>query len=234
MSTSTVPKEQLTAYQRWEMASFEEEQSRPHPLREPPPPAASQQSINAILQQVRQAAYEEGLQHGYRDGMAQADQQLAGERQQLLQVSGQFQQALQMADTRVAESVLTVALELAKAMLKTTLQVQPQAIIPVVLDAIHYLPQVKQPARLIVHHDDARLLRQHLGEALSAQGWQVVEEANIERGGCLVETADNQIDATNAMRWKRLTQGLSRVDDWYQPVMPTLDADTVAHPPASL
>jgi len=32
-----------------------------------------------------------------------------------------------------------------------------------------------------------------------------------------VETAENQIDASNEMRWKRLVQGLSRVDGWYQP-----------------
>lgn len=221
MSNAAVPKEQLTAYQRWEMASFEEGQPRVHPLRESTAQPTNQQSLNAILQQVRQEAYEEGLQLGYRDGMAQASEQLAAERQQLLQLSGQFQQALQMTDTKIAESVLTVALELAKAMLKTTLQVNPQALIPVVLDALHYLPQVKQPARLMVHHDDAQLLRKQLGEELAAQGWQVVEDASIERGGCLVETAENQMDATNAMRWKRLTQGLSRLDDWYQPSMPT-------------
>ena len=95
----------------------------------------------------------------------------------------------------------------------------PKAVIPVVLDAIHYLPQVKQPARLLVHHEDARVLREYLAEELKEQGWQVVEDSSIERGGCLVETAENQIDATNAMRWKRLTQGLSRYDDWHQPLV---------------
>jgi len=150
--------------------------------------------------------------------MTHAQSQIDTERQQLSQMAASFQQALAMQDVSVAESVLSLALDLAKAMMKTKLQVDPQAVIPVVLDAMHYLPQVKQPARLIVHHEDAKVLRAHIGEQLKEQGWQLVEDSQIERGGCLVETAENQIDASNEMRWKRLVQGLSRVDDWHKPV----------------
>jgi flagellar assembly protein FliH len=34
----------------------------------------------------------------------------------------------------------------------------------------------------------------------------------------VVETAENQIDATNEIRWKRLVQGLSRFDEWHKPL----------------
>jgi len=175
-------------------------------------------TVSQILKQVRQEAYEEGFKTGYGDGMTHAQSQIDVERQQLSQMAASFQQALAMQDISVAESVLSLALDLAKAMMKTKLQVDAQAVIPVVLDAMHYLPQVKQPARLIVHHEDAKVLRAHIGEQLKEQGWQLVEDGHIERGGCLVETAENQIDASNEMRWKRLVQGLSRVDDWHKPV----------------
>lgn len=220
MSTSATPKEQMTAYQRWEMASFDDvppasmrnEQAR----REQAQAEENARTVSHILKQVRQEAYEEGLQAGYRDGMQQAATQLATERAQFTQLAGQFQQALATQDVEIADAILTLSLELAKTMLKAKLQADPKAVIPVVLDAIHYLPQVKQPARLLVHHEDARVLREYLGAELKEQGWQVVEDSSIERGGCLVETAENQIDASNAMRWKRLTQGLSRYDDWHQ------------------
>jgi flagellar assembly protein FliH len=218
MVASAIPKEQMSAYQRWEMASFDDSDSSERVKRDRAQAEENARTVSQILKQVRQEAYEEGFKTGYVDGMGRAEKQLDAERTQLLQMSANFQQALAMQDVNIAESVLSLALDLAKAMMKTKLQADPQAVIPVVLDAMHYLPQVKQPARIIVNHEDAKVLRSHIGEELREQGWQLVEDAQIERGGCLVETAENQIDATNEMRWKRLVQGLSRFDDWHKPL----------------
>lgn len=221
MVASAIPKEQMSAYQRWEMASFDDSDSSERVKRDRAQAEENARTVSEILKQVRQEAYEEGFKTGYVDGMGRAEKQLDAERTQLLQMSANFQQALAMQDVNIAESVLSLALDLAKAMMKTKLQADPQAVIPVVLDAMHYLPQVKQPARIIVNHEDAKVLRSHIGEELREQGWQLVEDAQIERGGCLVETAENQIDATNEMRWKRLVQGLSRFDDWHKPLNST-------------
>jgi len=218
MVASATPKEQMSAYQRWEMASFDDSVSSERVRREREQAEENARTVSQILKQVRQEAYEEGFKTGYADGMGHAESQLETERNQLVTMASSFQQALAMQDVNVAESVLSLALDLAKAMIKTKLQADPQAVIPVVLDAMHYLPQVKQPARLIVHHEDAKVLRSHIGEQLKEQGWQLVEDSQIERGGCLVETAENQIDASNEMRWKRLVQGLSRFDDWHKPL----------------
>lgn len=219
MAMTGVPKEQMSAYQRWELASFDEETPTEIELREKQQAAENARTVQLMLKQVRQEAYEAGFKTGYVDGMAHAETVLAQERTQLSTLAESFSQALSMHDQKVAESILTLSLEMAKAMLKTELQVNVKAVIPVVLDAMHYLPQVKQPARLILHHDDANVVRAHLGEELFQQGWQVLEDASIERGGCVVETAENQIDATNEMRWKRMTQALSRHDEWHSPVL---------------
>lgn len=218
MVASAIPKEQMTAYQRWELASFDEVTTSERVQREREQAEENARTVSNILKQVRQEAYDDGFRAGYEDGMKQAHIQTETEREQLVQLAGNFQQALSMQDVAVAESVMTLALELAKAMLKTKLQADPQSIIPVVLDAMHYLPQVKQPARLIVHPEDAKVLRVHIGDQIREQGWQLIEDSQVERGGCLVETADNQIDATNEMRWKRLVQGLSRNEDWNRPL----------------
>lgn len=214
-----IAKEQMSAYQRWEMASFDSELPSEREVREKKQAEENAHTVQAILRQVKQEAYEDGFKSGYLDGMAAAETRLGEDKACLLEMAAQFSAALQMQDNRLAESVLALSMDLAKAMLKIELQINPQAIIPVVLDAMHYLPQVKQPARVILHQEDAKVVRLHLGEELRQQGWQVQEDASIERGGCLVETAENQIDASNAMRWQRLTQGLSRVDDWRVPSM---------------
>ena len=46
--------------------------------------------------------------------------------------------------------------------------------------------------------------------------WQILADGTVERGGCLVETGANQIDASNATRWKRICDALAQHDDWMQ------------------
>jgi flagellar assembly protein FliH len=46
----------------------------------------------------------------------------------------------------------------------------------------------------------------------------VVEDGQIARGGCKIDTASNQIDATAASRWHRLTSALGNNNvEWLGP-----------------
>lgn len=219
MSTVAIPKEQQTAYQRWEMSSFGENKPVVTAAKAQKKMQDEQQaqSVSLILEGVRKEAYTKGMQEGFAVGMAQAREQAQHERQQFLQLMESFKVATEHADEAIADDLLALALDLAKAMLKAKLNVDPAAIIPVVVDAIHYLPHVQKPARILVNHEDAHVLREYLGEEISSQDWQILEDSSIERGGCLVETGANQIDATNSMRWKRITEALSKRDDWLLP-----------------
>ena len=215
MANMAIPKEQQTAYQRWEMSSFGQESesigtSRPKPKKE----SKTEGAVSQILDEMRKEAYTKGLQEGFVVGMAKAKEHAAAEREQFALLMNNFKNALEKADEAIADDVLALALDIAKSMLKTKISVDPAAIIPVVVDAIHYLPNVQKPARILVHHEDAHILREYLAEELSSQDWQVQEDSSIERGGCLVETGTNQIDATNAIRWKRITEALSSRNDW--------------------
>lgn len=221
MSTSnaTTPKEKQTAYERWEMSSFSEgndaRSSHTNAQKTKKTPAAS--SISGALESVRKEAYTKGMQEGFAVGMAKAKEYAAKEQEQFLLIATNFEHALEMADQKIEEDILALALEMAKLMLKQKINVDPEVILPVVRDAIHYLPNVQKPARIIVHQEDARLLRDSLGEELAEQGWQIQEDHNIERGGCLVETGENKIDASNNVRWKRIADALAQSNDWLLP-----------------
>lgn len=217
MSDTSIPKEQQTAYQRWEMSAFTEEGADSGSFRKPKPVSQSADSISKVLESVRKEAYTKGMQEGFAVGMAKAKEYAAKDHAQFLSLASSFEQALEMADQKIEEDILDLALNIAKLMLKTKINVDPAIILPVVRDAIHYLPQVQKPARIVVHHEDARILRDQLGEELSEQAWQIQEDNNIERGGCLVETGENQIDATNSMRWKRISDALAQSNDWLLP-----------------
>lgn len=220
MSNAAIPKEKQTAYQRWELASFGVDAA-----------TAERQSFNArkteqdqqenkkladILEGVRKEAFTKGMQEGFSVGMEQAQAQIQEERESMLALIHGFDDALQKMDEHISEDILALALDIAKAMLKTKLQVNPEVVIPIVRDAIRYLPHLQSPGRVLVNPEDAKLLRQYMDDELKEYRWQIQEDSSVERGGCIVDTQANQIDATNTTRWKRISGALSHQDDWQE------------------
>lgn len=230
-----IPKELQSAYQRWEMTSFNEARPNPapepaQPAEEPAPPAPvvhlpTQAEVDAIRETARQQGYAEGQAEGHAEGHAagyaqgqragasQAQEQLA----HLQGVASDFGQAVAAADEIISGEVLELALHLARAMLRTAFEVRPELIIPVVREAIEYLPALQQPALLILHPEDAEIVRNGIGEELDKGGWRVVPDSTLARGGCKIDTATNQIDAQAHVRWQRLAQSLGKNVEWLAP-----------------
>lgn len=216
MSNMGVPKEQQTAYERWEMSSFadgNQRSSKPKPKED----VVAPEKIAQIFESARKEAYTKGMQEGFAVGMAQAKEYAKEDIQKFLTLMAAFSDALEKSDEQIADDVLSLALDIAKSMLKVKLNVDPAILLPVVMDAIHYLPHIQKPARILVHRDDAHMLREYMAAEISSQHWQIQEDNNVERGGCLVETGANHIDATNAVRWKRISAALAQNNDWLLP-----------------
>jgi flagellar assembly protein FliH len=229
-SYKVIPKELMTPYQRWEMASFEEEEPiEPEPEPEPTPPGPTAEEIAAIREQARAEAYAEGYAQGLQQGHAEGHatglrsafeigmEENAVVLQQLREIAVGFATQVAASGETIAPQLLDLALDIAKAMLKTALPIRPELVLPVVSAAMHALPGMQLPASLSLHPEDAELVRKHLGEELTGNGWLIVDSAEIERGGCRVDTAANQIDAGSATRWRRIAASLSKESDWLAP-----------------
>ena len=112
------------------------------------------------------------------------------ETQRLHSLVENLERELQQFDQQVAEDLLTLSLDVARQMLGQALKVRPELVLSVVQEAIGCLPHFNQHAHLVLHPEDAALVRSHLGEQLSHSGWKILEDGRIERGGCRVETAE--------------------------------------------
>lgn len=237
-----IPKELQSAYQRWEMTSFGDERpsavaqrqaeraaldaARTQPAPPPPPPPAipmpTVEEIEAIREAARQEGYAQGHaeglaaghEAGYQDGLDTGRAEAAAELTHLQNLATTFGNAVTEADEAISNDVLELALHLARNMVRTAFDVRPELILAVVREAIDYLPTLQQPALLILHPEDALIVKSSIGHELEKSGWRLVEDGNIARGGCRVDTASNQIDAQIASRWQRLTQALGKNLDW--------------------
>jgi flagellar assembly protein FliH len=196
-------KEQRTAYQRWELDSFDApDQSHKAAIL----PTASQ------LDRVRQQAHEEGYVVGHREGSDRA----SAEALQLQQIVAALGEASQQFDQGVADDLLGLAVAISKQVLRQALRLRPELILAVVNEVLGQMPLSHQRARLILHPEDATLVRQSLGERLKQSGWAIIENAEISRGGCRMEAAECEIDATLERRWQRVVDAIGSEHAWIE------------------
>jgi flagellar assembly protein FliH len=218
MTSPVIPKEKLSAYERWEMASFGDDRpSAQHQSRSQAERARQQAADLAKLSEdARQQGHAEGFEQGRKAGLEAGRTDAAHEIARLRAMSQNFVTEIARVDETVADEMLTLALDLSKAMLKTALKVRPELVLPVVSEAIRYLPSVQQPALLVLNPQDAEIVRAHMADELDKAGWRVTEDVRMEPGGCRVETASNQIDANIDARWQRIAEALGRQSDWLE------------------
>jgi flagellar assembly protein FliH len=197
----------------WEIASFEGD---PHTLKQAAYAGISLptiEQISAIQEQARQEGYQAGHADGYADGQHAA----ALEAARLSSLADTFAAEVGQADEIISQQVLDLSVDLARAILKTALDVRPELVIPIVKEAVRYLPAIQQPALLFLHPDDAVLVNDRIGVELTKMGWQIADDAQLQPGSCRVETANNQIDASLPTRWQRLAASLGKESDWLAP-----------------
>ena len=200
MSNSAIPKEQTAAYERWEPTSFGTVGTGKKKI-EPGVvlPTAMQ------LEEIQRQAHEEGYQAGYAEGA-----------QRMAALLNAMEQALQQADQAIAQDLLNLSLEVARKMVQQTLKTNPEILLNTLREAIGSLPHFNQGAHLVLHPDDATLVRASMGEQLSHSGWKIFEDTQITRGGARVETAHSQIDATLENRWQRIVASIGQDSSWIQ------------------
>ncbi|KVD86087.1 flagellar assembly protein FliH [Burkholderia sp. ABCPW 14] len=215
----------VTAYQRWEMASFD-----PPP---PPPPddgGAAAAALAAELQRVRdaahaeglaaghvegqalgyQAGYEQGRAKGFDDGQAEARTQGA----QLAALAASFRDALTGVERDLAEDIATLALEIAQQVVRQHVQYDPAALIAAAREVLAAEPALAGAPHLIVNPADLPVVEAYLSDELDTLGWSVRTDATIERGGCRAQASTGEIDATLTTRWERVAAAIGKVSAW--------------------
>ena len=206
MSSVVITKEQLTAFERWELISFDAQPGGKH--------GGNALATVAELENIRQMAHDDGYAQGRDAGYVAGTQQARIEAAQIHTLLQSLQDALNQMDEQLAQSLLDLSLEVARKVAGEALRVKPEVILKIVSDAISDLPHFNQNAHLILHPDDADLVRKQMGEQLSHAGWKIFTDAQIMRGGCRVETAHTQVDATMEARWKRVVESIGQDKSW--------------------
>lgn len=149
------------------------------------------------LQQGHQAGLEQGLEQGLAEGREKTEQQS----QQWQQLLEQLQAPLAQVDKVVEQSLVTLAQELARNLLKAESTTSPQLLLATVQEAMSALPSSDSDIILYLHPDDLAIIEQHFDEKSRQQRhWQLMSEPSQARGDVRVKTAMSELDVSLARR----------------------------------
>lgn len=192
-----------TAFEQWEVVELAASASRV---------ATPAEDAETELARLREAARAEGYAEGVAAGRVEGEQ-ACGRMKQMVE---SFSTTLDNFDFRLADMVLELALDVARQVVAGELAARPERILDVVNLALKEMAETSREARLLLNPDDAALVRPHLDQVLDKNRLRIVEDVRIARGGCLIETAQGDLDATLPARWRQVVQVLGSNKNWIE------------------
>lgn len=240
-ATSTAAPERTgpveSAWQRWEMQSIGTPGNRRaataprtplHGVPDAPPRPAAPSLDEKLLARLRvdartagetegrregwERGHAEGLAAGRLEGRAEGLALATAHAEQLRALVQSYPAALRRAEQEMSESLIALAIDVARQVVHHSLNVEPGWIVPLVQQLLQTEPALQGEPRLLLNPEDVALVRSSLGNELQEAGWQVRADDNISRGGCRVQAAGSEIDATLETRWDRVTASLGGIE----------------------
>ncbi len=156
------------------------------------------QNTDKECQTLRKNAEEEGMQKGlekFNEHIFFLDNELKALRHNLQQM------------------VLPIALKAAKRIVARELEIHPETIVDIVMQAIAPISESRK-VTIYVHREDKEILdaeKPKLKEILQQCDILTIQEKpDIERGGCIIQTEGGMINATIENQWRALERAFEK------------------------
>jgi flagellar assembly protein FliH len=169
------------------------------PIDEPPQMLTAAQ-LAAIQKAARDEGFEEGRREGqafgHREGIEQGRAEVAERVRRLDALLEGLDKPFERLDDQVEQEIVTLVITMVRQLLRREVKLDPGQIVGVVREALGILPVGARGIRVVLHPEDAELVRGAYTLGAHDQKWQIVEDPVIRRGGCRIHTDTSQIDAT--------------------------------------
>ena len=223
-----IPSEEVGDFKQWKFSAVDGSdlvEPTPEPVAEIPVEVdeAELQAQQALLQQQ---ACDDAYAEGFAQGQAQTALEWQRRMDDYIAQQGQdaaqrLQAVLQTLDASVidmqqqmAQQLLELACDIARQVVRQELSVNPNALQPVVREAVGMLVTEGRPATVRLNPIDMDAMAQPLREELDGPGVQWMADAAVPVGGCLVESAGTVVDGSLDKRWQRAIAALGLQSPW--------------------
>lgn len=203
-----IARDRAVSVERWNPAVLQSGTAAAARPAEPDPLEVAAAQAEALRETARA--------EGHAEGLAAGREQAAEEIARLRELAGALGEAVEGFQQALAAEVMDLAVAVARQVLREAVSVDPAVVLPVIREAVASLPHGHPALRLHVNPVVAATVGEALGEARLPGNWQVVADATIEPGGCRIETASGEIDATMPARWRAVVAALGSTARWVE------------------
>ncbi|MEO8308290.1 MAG: flagellar assembly protein FliH [Pseudomonadota bacterium] len=154
------------------------------------------------LQAVERSAWEEAEAEGRATGLAAAQQEIATRLSQLDATARGLDatltaiaRPLAQSQVQLHEQIAELAIAIARQLIRRELKTDPSQVIAVVRETVALLPAAARNVRVLMHPEDAALLRERLETPQGESAWSIQEDPMMSRGDCRVTAEAAHIDA---------------------------------------
>jgi flagellar assembly protein FliH len=159
--------------------------------------SATSQKLPTVsgLADLQAEAYKEAFQQGLAEGREAGRGEVRAQVEKLAGMFYDLAKPFEVLDAEVERELLTLAMALARQIIRRELKTDPTQIIGIIRDAIAALPVAAREVRVHLHPEDAAVVRQNLAPTESERAWAIIEDPVMARGGCQITTTNSRIDA---------------------------------------
>ncbi|MEA3393323.1 MAG: FliH/SctL family protein [Pseudomonadota bacterium] len=203
-----IPGEEIDAVAQWRFGAVDaaalllEEQARTR---------LQDEQAEAFRQEGYAKGFAEGLAQGHGQAMLEAQEQVNAflnnqgqdTARQLAALVASAHAQLDAAEQVAARGMLELACELARQVLRHEISTNPNALLPVIREALTPLIADSKSTVLKLHPLDLDMLEDVLRAEYPSLPLTLLADATITRGGCQIQSTGTQIDGTLEKRWSR-------------------------------
>lgn len=157
-----------------------------------------------ILSDREKRAFERGRELGYQQGAAAVQQTRAQHAQQLERALNELRARFNQLESDGADAVLNLALEVARHVIRREIELQRDAVLPAVREAVMAVVDQQAHPRIFMNPHDLELVQADLDADGLFKGCRFIPDIRVARGGCRIETHHGEIDAQLKTRWRRV------------------------------
>lgn len=185
--------------------------------------------LEELLQQAREQAHAQGRAEGLAQGRAEAtnewqqrmDSYTSGAgratAERLQSVVRKCEDSLQALEQNMASEVLQLACDIARQVVRQELACKPEALLPVVREALDMLVTEGRAVTVRLNPVDWEVLDAPLRAEHGAAGkLQWLADASVPAGDVRVDAGGAVIEAGLDSRWRRAVAALGLVSSWYE------------------
>jgi flagellar assembly protein FliH len=158
-------------------------------------PAQQRMATVGGLADLQAEAHKEAFEQGLAEGRQAGHAEIKAQVDRLAGMFYDLAKPFEALDAEVERELLTLAMALARQIVRRELKADPTQIIGIIREAIAALPVATRDVRVHLHPEDAAVVKQHLAPTENERAWTIIEDPVMARGGCQITTNTSRIDA---------------------------------------